>query len=153
MSIPPFAELIPVLQIAIGPVILISGVGLLLMSMTNRFGRVTDRSRALIRDLRAGNGTPQGLVRAQLRILLTRAEILRRAITLASVSILLAAMMIITLFFAALLRLDAGWLILILFTGCLGALIWSLLAFINDLNRSLEALNLELGDEITSQES
>jgi hypothetical protein len=38
MPIPTLAELIPILQIAIGPVILISGVGLLLLSMTNRLG-------------------------------------------------------------------------------------------------------------------
>ena len=39
-----FAELIPVLQMAVGPVILISGIGLILLSMTNRFGRVIDRA-------------------------------------------------------------------------------------------------------------
>ncbi|WP_345111750.1 DUF2721 domain-containing protein [Candidatus Villigracilis vicinus] len=41
-------ELIPVLQTAIGPVILISGVGLLLLSMTNRLSRVIDRARNLL---------------------------------------------------------------------------------------------------------
>jgi hypothetical protein len=52
MSIPSLTELIPVLQMAIGPVILISGVGLLLLSMTNRLGRVIDRARLLYRELR-----------------------------------------------------------------------------------------------------
>ena len=33
-------ELVPILQLAIGPVILISGVGMLLLTFTNRFGRV-----------------------------------------------------------------------------------------------------------------
>ena len=37
-------DLLPVLQVAIGPVILISGVGLLLLSMTNRLGRTIDRA-------------------------------------------------------------------------------------------------------------
>ncbi len=41
-------ELIPVLQVAIGPVILISGVGLLLLSMTNRLSRVIERARNLL---------------------------------------------------------------------------------------------------------
>ena len=31
--------IIPVLQVAVGPVILISGVGLLLLTMTNRYSR------------------------------------------------------------------------------------------------------------------
>jgi hypothetical protein len=46
-------DVIPLLQIAIGPVILISGVGLLLLSMTNRFGRIIDRSRILAQELSA----------------------------------------------------------------------------------------------------
>lgn len=50
-------QLIPTLQLAIGPVILISGVGLLLLSMTNRFGRIIDRARALNRDLRGARGS------------------------------------------------------------------------------------------------
>lgn len=37
-----FQELIPVLQTAIGPVILSSGVGLLLLSMANRLSRVIE---------------------------------------------------------------------------------------------------------------
>src|SRR4051812_29821403 len=40
-------DLVPTIQVAIGPVILISGVGLLLLSMTNRLGRVIDRARQL----------------------------------------------------------------------------------------------------------
>jgi uncharacterized protein DUF2721 len=43
----PLKEPVPILEIAIGPVIPISGVGLLLLSMTNQFGRVIARSRQL----------------------------------------------------------------------------------------------------------
>ena len=52
MTATPVRELIPVLQVAIGPVILISGVGLLLLTMTNRYGRTIDRARHLVRELR-----------------------------------------------------------------------------------------------------
>ena len=38
-------QIIPELRDAIGPVILISGVGLLLLTMTNRLGRAIDRAR------------------------------------------------------------------------------------------------------------
>ena len=91
MALPSVPELIPVLQIAIGPVILISGVGLLLLSMTNRLGRAIDRSRVLCHELQTETPTDQVNTRAQLQILRGRARLLRRAITLASVSILLAA--------------------------------------------------------------
>ena len=39
--------LIRILHASISPVALISGVGLLILSMTNRFARVTDRLREL----------------------------------------------------------------------------------------------------------
>src|ERR1017187_8388948 len=52
MPLTPVSELIPVLQVAIGPVILISGVGLLLLTLTNRYGRTIDRSRQLVREQR-----------------------------------------------------------------------------------------------------
>jgi len=143
------SELIPVLQVAIGPVILISGVGLLLLSMTNRFGRVIDRARELQLGLRAEAQVDHNRTDAQLKILYRRAYLLRRAIILALISVLLAALLIISLFFAALLRWDAGWLILLLFMGCLAALIGSLIAFIHDINQSLLALKLELGNGLS----
>ena len=149
MSIPSVSELIPVLQIAIGPVILISGVGLLLLSMTNRFGRVIDRARELQLALRAEAQADHNRAESQLQILHRRAYLLRRAIILALLSVLLAALLIISLFFAALLRWDAGWLIFLLFMGCLAALIGSLIAFIHDINQSLLALKLELGDGLS----
>ena len=46
-----FRELVPILQTAIGPMILISGLGLLFLTMTNRLGRVIDRSRSLLDNL------------------------------------------------------------------------------------------------------
>jgi len=150
MSFPSVTDLIPVLQIAIGPVILISGVGLLLLTMTNRLGRAIDRARALYEKLSTEAQADQDRTRAQLRILQRRANFIRQAIILATVSILLAALLIISLFFAALLRLDVGWLIMLLFIGCLLALISSLLTFIRDVNQSLLALKLELGDEAAS---
>ena len=51
MTISTVQELVPILQTAIGPMILISGLGLLLLTMTNRLGRIIDRSRALLDDL------------------------------------------------------------------------------------------------------
>ena len=48
MELPSVAQLLPVLQTAIGPMILISGIGLLLLTMTNRLGRAIDRTRTLV---------------------------------------------------------------------------------------------------------
>jgi len=138
------SELIPVLQVAIGPVILISGVGLLLLSMTNRYGRVIDRSRALSDQLRRSpSGSHEGY-RSQLAILLRRARLVRLSILFAATSVLLAAFMIISLFLGVLLGLELGYVVAILFIAAMGSLIASLLVFLGDINVSLAALKLDL---------
>lgn len=139
-------EFIPVLQIAIGPVILISGVALLLLTMTNRLGRIVDRSRLLWRELRQTPDAHRDAIHAQLRILTTRAHLLRLAITLASVSLLFTAVLIITLFLMVLLKFEGAWLIIALFIGCMLMLIGSLIAFIKDVNQTLVAFKLDIGE-------
>ncbi len=138
------ADLIPVLQVAIGPVILVSGIGLLLMTMTTRLGRVVDRSRMLARELRTAPSAAGAVLQAQLQILSARARLLQQAIVLATVSVLLAAVLVIVLFLTAVFDLAAAWLIVGLFAGCMLSLIGSLIAFLLDLNRSLAALRLEI---------
>jgi hypothetical protein len=138
-------ELIPTLQVAIGPVVLISGIGLLILSMTNRFGRVIDRGRILARELAEVPSQDQVHIEAQLQILTRRAEYLRRAITAASISVLLAAVLIIALFITAVLKVEDAWLIGLLFIGSMGALIFSLVSFLQDLNESLLAFKLDIG--------
>lgn len=145
MDILTVTELIPVLQVAIGPVVLISGIGLLILSMTNRFGRVIDRGRSLTRELPEMPRQDQIRVNEQFRILSRRAEYLRRAITAAVISVLLAAVLTITLFMTAVFQIEDAWLIGALFIAAMGALIYSLIAFIQDLNESLLAFKLDIG--------
>jgi hypothetical protein len=139
-------DLIPVLQIAIGPVILISGVGLLLLTMTNRFGRIIDRSRQLAHEFRSEPDAPahRQNITAQLQVLTRRARIVRIAIAFSGLSVLLAALLIIFLFLISILDLEIAWPISILFSGCMVSLILSLIYFMVDINISLTALKLEV---------
>lgn len=140
----PLSDLVPTLQLSIGPVILISGIGLLLLSMTNRLGRVIDRSRILVRELRTASENDREVELAQLKILMRRARIVRAAIALSSLSVLLAALLVIGLFVGALLELAIVSLLVALFVLCLLSLIVSLAFFISDINLSLKALWLEM---------
>jgi len=140
-----FPDLIPILQVAIGPVILISGVGLLLLTMTNRFGRIIDRTRQLSREVRSAQSPELDGAYAQLEILQTRARIVRAAIAAASVSVLLAAVLIIVIFVGALFSMSFAVAVVGLFASCLLSLIGSLVLFIRDVNLSLRALRLEVG--------
>ncbi len=147
MEVPLFTQLVPVLQTAIGPVILISGVGLLLLTMTNRLGRAIDRARILVGTLPNTTESRRVKIAAQLQILWRRARLIRLAIALASVSALAAAILIIVLFLTALWQIETSWIIVILFIVCMLCLIGSLALFIHDINQSLAALKLELEAE------
>jgi len=140
----PISELIHVLQIAVGPVILISGVGLLLLTLTNRLGRAVDRSRQLRQELREVPEEDRHRLSPQVQILFRRARLLRLSIIMAGLSVLLVAILIIVVFLTVLMKLEVGMAITLLFIGCMASLIVSLIAFIRDVQLSLQALKLEL---------
>jgi hypothetical protein len=138
-------ELVPILQLAIGPTILISGVGMVMLSMTNRFSRIIDRSRHLTHDFNGSRDEDERRrILAQLAILSRRARIVRTGIALAAASALLAATLIIGLFLGALLQLSITAILITVFTLCLLCLVAGLVHFIRDINLSLAALWLEL---------
>ena len=138
------AELIPVLQTAIGPVILISGVGLLLLTMTNRLGRVIDRARILASQVNQADETTRQNKGAQLVILWRRARLIRLSITLTAFSALFAAILVVVLFMTAILRIESAWLIGGLFILDMASLIGALIYFLQDINLSLEAVKIEI---------
>lgn len=142
------AELLPILQTAVGPVILVSGVGLLLLTMTNRLGRVIDRGRSLAQEYRTNPNADQARILNQLMILNRRAALIRGAITLASLSVLLAAMLVIIIFLTALFHWEMAILLSGLFIACMLTLIGSLVAFIQDLNLSLDAYQYDIKDVV-----
>jgi multidrug efflux pump subunit AcrB len=146
MPLTSLEQIIPELRDAIGPVILISGVGLLLLTMTNRLGRAIDRARQLKAELPKRSEPERKHVLEQVAIIYRRAKLIRLSITLAAVSALLAAALIITLFVTALLQWQQGLLAGIIFIASMISLFASLVAFIFDINLSLRALKLELED-------
>ena len=136
-------SLIPTLQLAIGPVILISGVGLLLLCMTNRIARVIDRARLVAADCEIVGDDELETCFGKLAILSQRARILRSSIAMAALSVLLVAVLVIMLFCGALFGVEIAGLIIALFVGCMLSLIGSLVFFIWDVNLSLQALWLD----------
>ncbi len=136
-------ELIPVLQVAVGPAILISGDGLLLLTMTNRLGRVIDRSRLIVTLLKEGDENEKENSQSQLKILWHRATLLRSAIFMAATSALLGALLIILIFLSVLMKWQIGWLISIIFIGSMLGVMGSLVSFLRDVNMTLHALAIE----------
>jgi multidrug efflux pump subunit AcrB len=115
--------------------------------MTNRLGRAIDRARQLKAELPKRTEAEREQVQAQVAIIYQRAKLIRMSITLAAFSALLAAALVVTLFLTALLQWQNGWFVSLIFIACMVSLIASLVAFIRDINLSLRALKLELGED------
>lgn len=135
-------SLIRILQASISPIAMVSGVGLLLLSLTNRFGRVTDRIRELRRhsDPEAQNAR----IMKQIDIFHQRARIIRSAVSAAVGCMLLASFMVLLLFSMAIWQLPAHMFVLLLFGGSIVCLIATLLLFLWDMRLSLRAVEEEL---------
>ena len=140
----PIAELIRILPASIAPVIVISGVGLVLLSMTNRYSHVIDRARELIKELDTQDDQHRKLLVDQVHIIYRRARVLRLAIMLSSASILFVAIAVLALFAGQLIGARVDYVSVPCFGLCLLALLGSLFFFIRDVTISLRALELEI---------
>lgn len=137
--------LIPTLQLAIGPVILISAVGLLILTLNNRMAHSVDRARTLARERATVSGDTLEKINGQIDIIYQRARIIRTAMILIIGSALASSILIISLFLSVLFSLDIAWLYGVAFILALGSLIGGLLFFIKDVNNGLEALRIDIG--------
>ncbi|MGH7832990.1 MAG: DUF2721 domain-containing protein [Candidatus Binatia bacterium] len=78
-----------VIQLAVAPVFLLTGIGAILAVMTNRLGRIIDRARVLEARLDGASPEVLGPLRADLATLSLRAKLIGRAITLCTATALL----------------------------------------------------------------
>jgi len=137
-------DIIGTLQLSLAPVIMISGIGLIILSLTNRFGRIVDRTRQLSVEYRSSADTDQERILQELKILALRAKVIRASNILAVFSVLLVSFIIIGLFGSALYHFNVSYILIILFISSIISLILSLFLFIYDLDLSLKALWIEL---------
>lgn len=136
--------LLPMIQLAITPVILITGLGSLMLTMTNRLGRIVDRTRILAGQARTASGEERAHVESQLRILFRRAKLVRMAVSLATMSMFVSGLLVVAIFLSALSGLEAGPVLLALFVAAIGLLLGALVYFLRDINVTLTALALEV---------
>ncbi len=146
----PTFSVVQILTASIAPVIVISGVGLLLLSITNRYGRAIDRARLLAGDL--GESDPESAGRRhlseQLRLTNERAHVLRSSMLYASTSIFFVSLTVLSLFAEQLLQLQRDFVALPSFALCLISLVVSMYYSIRDITVSLAALELEVSDRM-----
>lgn len=139
-----------ILQFSISPVVLISSVGLMLLTLTNRFARTIDRSRALGSAIDAAAPEARAPYQEQLRIVLRRAHWLQNSIVLVVVSLILSCLMIFLMFLKILAGWPVGGAIIAAFGLNVLALIGALLYFVLDLRYAVSALEIEVGRHLES---
>ena len=134
------------LQACITPVALISGIGLLLLTITNRLSRTIDRTRQLVGELDDIQISHKPEKQYEIKILYQRSRFLRNSIGAMVVSVISSSLIIPVLFFMTLWGYDLRILGYILFILSIFSILLSSLYFFRDIILSLHALKLEARD-------
>ena len=129
-DIGPIAHLI---QLAVAPVFLLTGIGSILGVMTNRLSRVIDRARVLEGQLDDAAAVQAVTIRAELKSLDQRARYVGRAITLCTTTALLICTVIAVLFTSAFLPFDLTLPVALLFIAAMVAFFTGLVMFLREI--------------------
>ena len=131
-----------VIQLAVAPVFLLSGVGAMLSVLTNRLGRIIDRARAL-EDMHPA-ATPERRLQLEtdLGALARRAGLINRAIGLCTTSALLVCAVIGVLFVGAFLKTDLSALVGLMFIIAMLALVGALVSFLREIQIAIRSMRI-----------
>ena len=134
------------LQSSITPVALISGVGLLLLTITNRLGRTIDRTRHLVAELDKPETVRREVKQHEIIILYRRSRLLRNSIAFIVISVFSSSLIIPLLFIMNLSGKDFRTLGYLLFIVSIVSILISSFYFLKDVLLSLNAIKLEAAD-------
>lgn len=132
-----------VLSSTLTPITLISGVGLLLMTMSARYAHTTDRVRQILKTLEM-TADPCGKLRASVYLLFKRATLLRKAILLVVLSAACSGLLVLTCTVEAMFGTPLETLKQIFLLCSVGLIVFSTFYFSLEVNISLKALELTL---------
>jgi hypothetical protein len=123
-----------VIQLSVAPVFLLSGVGTLLIVLTNRLARIVDRTRALEAQPLSSPPPAEGAPGSrELDMLHRRAYIIDWAVSLATVAALLICCVVGILFVGAFLDAHVARGVALCFVAAMAALIGALLCFLREI--------------------
>ena len=131
-----------VIQLAIAPVFLLSGVSALLAVLSSRLGRTIDRGRALESQLDGADVKRRERMHEELSVLSRRGKLIYRAIALGVISALLVCSVIASLFISAFTKVDVSLIVAGLFVAAMGALILTLLLFLREVFLATRVLRI-----------
>jgi hypothetical protein len=132
------------LQATLTPVALISGVGLLLLSMVNRYNHAIDRIRYLLKEKAQCPTADWHKVDLSIAIIFNRCKVMRKAILCVACSIVTSGAIVFTTVLEGISGFSLGWLKALLLMISVGLVVVASLLFVVEVSYSLKALTLEM---------
>ncbi len=130
------------IQLALAPVFLLSGIGVLLGVLTNRLARIVDRARKVEDSVRNATAPDHEEAREQLKVASRRARFINASITLSTIAALLIALVVALLFASTFVPLSLAIYVAVLFVLAMIALVGALLSFLIEVRIATAALRI-----------
>ena len=140
-SISHVASIAQVIQLAVAPVFLLTGVGATLNVLASRIGRIIDRARIMEDQLVKATPEVAADLHARLRVLSKRATLVNRAIGLSVMSGILVSLVVAALFVSAAAKIDLAQPIAVAFVAALLSLACALLYFLREVFMATASLS------------
>jgi Protein of unknown function (DUF2721) len=131
-----------VIQLAVAPVFLLTGVSGLLGVLTHRLARIIDRARYLEERVERVDAAHQERMYGELRLLSQRARLINTAVSLCTMCALLICAVIVALFVGAFLVTDLSVPIGLIFTAAMLALFIGLVNFLREIHIATRSLRI-----------
>lgn len=144
-------DIVRLIQSAVAPVFLLSGVGVTLGVLTNRLARIVDRARLLeerlaslgpFADDPSQSDDRRSALDANLAVLARRARYINVAITLCTLSALLVSLVVILLFANAFLQVHLQLAIAVMFVASMSVLTGAFMAFLIEVRLATASLRI-----------
>lgn len=132
------------IQLALGPVFLLTGIAGMLNVMSGRLSRIIDRGRALTEKPDSLAALNHNDINAELKLLEQRRHITSIAITMCTISALLVCLVIVTLFLEVMFGIPLNWIIGVLFTLATLALVAGLAFFLREVHKSANTIRITI---------
>ncbi len=136
------SDIAKAIQLALGPVFLLTGIAGMLNVMSGRLSRIIDRGRTLTE----GGGSsfsyhPEGIP-DELILLEKRRHITSSAITMCTISALLICLVILTLFLEVMLKVPLNWVIGAFFMAATVAMVVGLAFFLREVHMAARSIRI-----------
>jgi len=126
------ADISRVIELAVAPVFLLTGIAALLSMLTGRIARIIDRARALEAQFDHAEPEHAAMLRTNLRRLATRARAVNWAVSMITTAAVHVGLVVVLLFIGALVGIDVAATVAGLFIAAMAGLIAGLLCFLRE---------------------